>query len=143
MTRELSAPLTELVAWLARDDHDPVHAWEPDPALESLHCHPDLVERLSELARPIRGSRRVFVAGCPVIHEPGGRPLAAAAGTSWLVVRSAMPAGDLAPGHPLHADLAPDWVELDPWTVDVSLARGIDLLRAHVARAFSRAERGL
>ena len=35
-----------------------------------------------------------------------------------------------------------DWVELDPWGVDVAFARTIDLLRGHVARAYERAEAG-
>jgi hypothetical protein len=31
-------------------------------------------------------------------------------------------------------------VELDPWQPDISLTRGIDLLRTRVARAFADAE---
>ena len=68
--------------------------------------------------------------------HPRGRPIAAAAGTAWLVVRSGLPAGALraarrctSPG----LDRA-GWVELDPWAPDVAFARAIDLLRAHVAR---------
>jgi hypothetical protein len=75
-----------------------------------------------------------------VIHHPQGRPIAAAAGTSWLVVRSALPAGALRSAQPLDEQLDPDWVELDPWGVEVAFAPTIDLLRGHVARAYARAE---
>jgi hypothetical protein len=81
------------------------------------------VARVSEIARPILGTVRVFVGGCPVIHHPSGQPIAAASGTAWLVVRE-----------------RDEWTELDPWQADVALARGIDLLRARVASAYARAE---
>jgi hypothetical protein len=113
----------ELLAWLDQREHEPVAGWAADPPLEQLHCHPDLVARVSEIARPIRGAARVFVAGCPVIHHPRGAPIAAASGTAWFVVRE-----------------HDDWVELDPWQPDISLTRGIDLLRTRVARAFADAE---
>jgi hypothetical protein len=129
-----------LLEWLERADHEPVHGWAPDLPIGELRCHPDLVARLAEIARPIGDTRRQFVAGCPVIHHPNGRPIAAAAGTSWLVVRSALPAGALRSAQPLAAPLEPDWVELDPWAVGVAFARAVDLLRGHVARAYERAE---
>ena len=132
-----------LLAWLVRADHDPEPGWAPDPPIGELRCHPDLVARLAEIARPIGDARRRFVAGCPVIQHPRGRPIAAASGTSWLVIRSALPAGALASrwSHD-DEDLGGDWVELDPWGVDVAFARTIDLLRGHVARAYERAEAG-
>jgi hypothetical protein len=128
----------DLVTWLGAD-HDAVAGWEPDPALETLRCHPDLVARLAEVSRPIPRIARVFVAGCPVIHHPRGVPIAAAAGTSWLVARSDKPPGALTPRESV-ANLGPDWVELDPWSVDVAFAKGTDLLRAHVTRAYELAE---
>src|SRR5947209_6728075 len=76
----------ELLAWMQRDDHT-VDGWAPDLAIEELHCHPDLVERLSQIARPQRGAARVWVSGCPVVHHPLGAPIACATGTSRLVVR--------------------------------------------------------
>jgi hypothetical protein len=112
-----------LDAWLARTDHEPVTGWAPEPPIEELHCHPDLIERVALVARPITGTVRVFVAGCPVIHHPSGPPIAAASGTAWFVVRE-------------HGD----WAELDPWQPDVALTRGIDLLRIRVAAAFARVE---
>jgi hypothetical protein len=57
-----------------------------------------------------------------VIHHPSGPPVAAASGTAWFVVRE-----------------ADDWNEVDPWQSDIALARGLDLLRARVTRAFNAA----
>jgi len=139
VSREPTTLEPALLEWLGRSEHLPVTGWEPDPPLDALHCHPDLVARLAEIARPVRGTARTFVAGCPVIHHPAGQPIAAASGTSWLVVRSAQPAGALA-SHWHTNGLAPEWVDLDPFAPDVALARGIDLLRAQVARAFELAD---
>ena len=116
------SPEPDLLAWLARLDHEPVSGWAPDPPIAALHCHPDLVARVSEIARPIPGAVRVFVAGCPVIHHPSGPPVAAASGTAWFVVRQVN-----------------DWNEVDPWQSDIALARGLDLLRERVTRAFNAA----
>lgn len=146
MSPEPTALAPALIDWLGRADHEPGRDWAPDPPLTELRCHPDLVARLAEVARSVGRSAvgavgRRFVAGCPVIHHHQGRPIAAAAGTDWLVVRSALPAGALARAASLESGLDPDWVELDPWAVDVAFARSTDLLRAHVARAYERAER--
>jgi hypothetical protein len=131
---------SELLAWMQRDDHT-VDGWAPDLAIEELHCHPDLVERLSQIARPQRGAGRVWISGCPVVHHPLGPPIACATGTSRLVVRSAQPAGALASKwHTPELDAA--WVDLDPWAADVTFARTLDVLRAHVARAYALAEDG-
>jgi len=124
-----------------RDLDEPVKGWAPMPPYEALLCHPDLVERLAEVSRTVGAARRVFVAGCPVIHHPRGRAIAAAWGTSWLTVRSGRPAGALATANQPLAGLDAPWVMLDPWAADVSLSRTIDLLRAHVARAYELAER--
>jgi hypothetical protein len=126
--------------WLGRDDHV-VDGWGDELPLGQLHCHPDLVERLTQIARPVRGACRVFVDGCPVVHHAAGAPIACATGTSRLVVRSAEPAGALAsrwttPGLPAA------WVDLDPWAADVTFARALDLLRAQVRRAYELAEVG-
>jgi hypothetical protein len=119
---------------------EPAPGWEADPPLDQLHSHPDLIARLAEIARPIAGVRRRFVGGCPVIEHPNGRPIAAAAGTSWLVVRSDLPAGALGLGSPLATALGPEWLQLNPWSENVAFARALDLLRAHVARAYELAE---
>jgi len=137
----MTGTLTELREWLTRDVDEPIAAWAPTPPVEALRCHPDLVARLAEVARSVGPVRRVFVEGCPVIHHPRGRAIAAASGTGWLTVRSARPAGALATDAEVLAGLGPDWVMLDPWAADVALSRTIDLLRAHVASAYDRAER--
>jgi hypothetical protein len=112
----------DLVAWLNRDDHEPVTEWEPEPPGPQLRCAPRLVARLAEVARPIGHTGRRFVDGCPVVHHPNGRPIAAAAGTNRLTTRT-----------------AEGWIELDPWGPDIAFARVVDLLRAHVARAYELA----
>lgn len=137
MSPETAALPYDLLAWLRRDDHT-VDGWASDVPIEELHCHPDLVERLTDIARPQRGAARVWIAGCPVVHHGNGAPIACATGTSRLVVRSALPAGALASRW--HTpDLDPAWVDLDPWAADVTFARTLDVLRAHVARAYELA----
>jgi hypothetical protein len=133
--------LTELRAWLTRDVHDPVDVWEREPAPDALQCRPDLVARLAEIARPVGAVRRVFVGGRPVIHHPNGMPIAAASGTASLTVRSARSAGALATYEVWLDGLGPEWTMLDPWAPDVALSRTIDLLRGHIAHAYTLAER--
>ncbi len=129
----------EVVAWLSDDDHD-VTGWAPEPARAELRCHPDLVERLTQATRPVaRTAVRVWVDGCPVIHHPGGAPVACAWNTGHLVVRSDQAAGALAVTSTRTA-LDSTWVDLDPWAPDVTFTRTIELLRMHVRRAFDLAE---
>jgi hypothetical protein len=129
-----------LLAWLARTEHTPANGWEPEPPESELHCDSKLVTRLASVARPVGGAGRRFVEGCPVIQHPRGRPIAAAAGSAWFVARSALPAGALRPVVTRASFLDPAWVELDPWPGDTAFARTIDLLRAHVARAYEQAD---
>ncbi|HEV7523795.1 MAG TPA: hypothetical protein VGP92_02450 [Acidimicrobiia bacterium] len=130
-----------LSAWLVRADHEPVPDWEPDPPAATLQCDPALVARLAAVARPIGRPGRRFVDGCPVIHHPRGAPIATAAGADWIAVRSGLPAGALAVTRPPEPALAErGWVNLDPWGPDTAFARVIDLLRAHVSRAYELAE---
>jgi hypothetical protein len=129
-----------LRTWLTSDGHD-VTGWDAEPPREELQCHPDLVERLTQIARPIAGVRRAWVSGYPVVHHPSGTPIACAGGTNWLVVRSRRPAGALA--SEWHTSgLGDGWVDLDPWAADVTFARTIEVLRGHVRAAFERAESG-
>ena len=129
-----------LLAWLTRDDHE-VAGWAPEPPLDELRCHPDLVERLEQAARPVRGSALVWVRGGPVIHHRAGPPIAFARGTSLLVVRSALPPGALATSART-VGLDASWVHLDPWAADVAFAHTLELLRMHVRRAYDYAEAG-
>jgi len=150
---ELSEPLE---AWLRSDAHDIDHRfddrtnewsgdradeWSGGPPIEQLRCHPDLAERLTQIARPVRGTRRVWIDGCPVVHHPSGAPIACATGTSRLVVRSAQPAGALVSRWRTRG-LNPAWKDLDPWAADVAFARALELLRMHVRHAYDLAEAG-
>ena len=137
----MTETLTELREWLTHDVDDPVDGWAPAPPDQQLRCHPDLVARLAEVSRSVGSVGRVFVGGCPVIHHPRGRAIAAAWGTSSLIVRSARPAGALATTEDPLSGLGTEWTMLDPWAADVALSRAIDLLRSHVARAYELAER--
>lgn len=129
-----------LSAWLAATA--PVDDWAPEPPAADLRCETGLVSRLALVARPIGLTGRRFVAGCPVIHHPRGRPLAVAEGSAWIAIRSDLPAGALERSGAHLARLSePGWVELDPWAPDTAFARTIDLLRAHVTRAYEDAER--
>jgi hypothetical protein len=130
-----------LVEWLSfAGDRPPAPGWEADPPPEDLRCDRALVARLAEVARPIRGVRRRFVAGSPVIEHPRGRPIAAATGTAWLAVRSDLPPGALQIDTPMVNALGPHWLELNPWSENVAFARALDLLRAHLARAYELAD---
>ena len=141
VSRDPAGLAPALVDWLRLPrDHEPAPGWEADPPLDELHCHPDLIARLAEVARPIAGVRRRFVGGCPVIEHPKGRPIAAAAGTSWLAVRSNLPPGALQVDPRSIAAAGPEWLSLNPWSDNVGFARALDLLRAHVARAYDLAE---
>jgi hypothetical protein len=137
VTHERELPVA-LRAWLTRDDHD-VAGWAPDPPAAELRCAPELVERLTQVARPAaRDAARVWVEGCPVVHHPNGAPIACAYGADTLVVRSGEPAGALAPAAPV-GGLDDTWVALDPWAVDTSFARTGELLKMHVHRAYELA----
>ena len=128
----------ELLEWLTNDAHE-VDGWAPDLPIGELRCHPDLVERLTQCARPVRGTCRVWREGRPVIHHPHGAPIAWASGTAEFAVRSDQPAGSLV-SRLVVAALPQSWLVLDPWAVDVSFARTLELLRMHVRRAYELAE---
>ncbi len=128
---------TALRAWIT-DPASTAVGWAPEPPTDELRCHRDLITRLAEVARPVDGTARVFVAGCPVVHAECGPAIAAASGRSWLAVASGRPAGDLAPRSRFSSGLPAGWVDLEPWAQDVAFARAIDLLRAHVVDALRR-----
>jgi hypothetical protein len=131
----------ELFTWLVRADGEPVRGWDPDVPPADSRCSPELVRRLAEVARPVGAVGRRFVAGRPVIHHPNGSAIAVADGTAWMAVRSGLPAGALVSSDPHLPDLSEyGWVELDAWGPDIAFARVVDLLRAHVARAYALAE---
>jgi hypothetical protein len=137
-TRTLPAALQE---WLGREHPSAPDGWGPEPAIDALRCHPDLVERLAGLARALPDARRTFVAGCPVVHHPAGPAIAAAAGTSTLIVRCGGAPGILDPGLRT-AGLDDAWCDLDPWAADVTFTRSTDLLRDALRRAYEQARTG-
>ena len=126
--------------WLRAPTERPV-GWAPEPPLDELRCHPDLSKRLTEAARPVRGTVRAWVDGCPVVHHRAGPAIAFACGTGYLAVRSGEPAGALAP-RVCARGLDDGWVELDPWAPDITFVKTKELLRRHVQRAYDRAEGG-
>jgi hypothetical protein len=137
----MTVTYAELRRWLTRGVDEPVDGWEPTPPVDALRCDPDLIARLSEVSKSVGAVRRHFVDGCPVIHHPRGRAIAAASGNAWLTVRSARAAGALATGEVPLRGLGPEWTMLDPWAPGVALSRAVDLLRSHVARAYELAGR--
>lgn len=142
MNPEFTSLDVALFRWLTADEPELVDAWEPDPPAAELRCDPGLVARLALVTRPIGNTRRRFVAGCPVIHHPRGRPIAVAEGSSWAAIRSDLPTGALERSGACVCRLSEfGWVELDPWAPDTAFARTIELLRAHVTRAYENAER--
>jgi hypothetical protein len=131
---ELPAPLRE---WLEQDHHDVREGGPAEADGRPPECDPELVERVSQLVRPLRGTRRTFVAGCPVFHHPSGPPFAAAFGRSHVVVRGRVaPLG--APAAPVRG-LPAGWTELDPEPDDVGFARGRELARTALAQAYDAA----
>lgn len=132
-------PDDTLLGWLLDGKTVTAEGWEPEPAAAEMQCDADLVARVAEIARPVFGTRRTWVAGCPVVSHANGRVIAAAADAAWFVVRSDRPAGALASADDATL-LDPPWQRLDPWAVDIAFAKGTDLLRAHVVRAMELAE---
>jgi len=53
--------------------------------------------------------------------------------------RSSPGARSFIAGTAVRSRLSSDWVELEPWPEDIAFARGVDLLRGHVRRAYERA----
>ena len=127
----------EVVAFL-REPYALDDTAEAAPALEALCCHPDLVDRLTELGRFVR-ARRVFVGGCPVLLDATtAGPFAAAWGTHVVMLRLGEHPGALAVEPPHIDGLDNDWVRVNPWPQDVTFRRGTDLLRDVVGRAAVR-----
>lgn len=134
------APPPTLRHWLRSDEHD-VEGWEASPSISDVRCHPDLIDALLRLARAVGKTGMVYVDGVPVIHHPGGAPIAFAAGQNVLCIRSAQPAGLLA--SPVCVEgLDDDWVMLDWRALDVTFSRTKELLASHMHAAYDRVESG-
>jgi hypothetical protein len=106
-----------------------------------LHVHPDLQERLDQLAVGHPGGRSVGLYGVPGLVA-GGVIYAVARGTSRIEFR--IPSGPAREAILLHGGDAesafgPDWVVADAWLSDIPSAAGTALLRSWVAVAASTA----
>jgi hypothetical protein len=133
-------PTPALVEWLRFDAHD-VEGWDSPPSIHDVRCHPDLIDVLLHLARAVGKTGNVYVDGVPVIHHPGGAPIAFAAGQNVLGIRSALPAGPLVSDVYVE-ELGDDWVMLDWRALDVTFSRTKELLASHMQAAYDRVESG-
>jgi hypothetical protein len=117
-------------AWLARPhdvaDLQDASARAPDP----------VAERLLSLTRPLRPAR-ALVAGAVVVHDRSGTPFAAAL-DGCLVVRLRAVPGTLV-ARPVVG--LSGWLALDPFPPDVTFAKGQDVLRHVLTRAYEDAGR--
>jgi len=100
-----------------------------------MHTHPDVCERLDQLAR---GGRAVGAYGLCARAARGGVLYALGMGTSSIALR--LPDGHareavLANGGRIDPDLGPDWVLADAWLSTLSGADGSSLLAAWVEAA--------
>jgi len=118
----------ELRAWLAQEHDD---APNSDASARESNT---VAERLLALTRALR-PRRAEVAGCIVLHHPSGMPFAAACEDRVLVRADDVPAALTA--QPV--DGLSGWVAVDPWPPDITFARGAEVLRDALTRAFARA----
>ena len=109
---------------------DPLGAWE-------MHTHPDLMERLCELAP---GWPLTAAYGVPLLAGEGVAAVVAL-GTGWLAVRiDLLPVGitSLEPA-PAWTFAGGDWHIVDPWQGQLSTAYGTRVLRGLVRAALSYA----
>lgn len=103
-----------------------------------LRCHPDLRERLEQVAEPI-GLQVDHVRGVPVLIHPNGVAFAAARGTSLVLLR--LPPDECADVQRSRwTGDAPDadWVAVEPW-LDLPDPEPRQRLSEWVARAFAHA----
>jgi len=108
-------------------------AWE-------LHAHPDLCERLDDVAP---GGRRVEVYGLPGRASQSGVLYVVARGTSGILLRLPTgPARDavLANGGAVASDIGSDWVRADAWLTDIPSAAGRELLAGWIEAARGAAD---
>ena len=111
-----------------------------------LHCHPDLIEHLLAL-----GGGYLPCYGLPLLVHENGVAFAFAQGTSTLVLRlppaeqaEVLDAKDSSDRNRaeireetlrLAEALGPEWVAADPWPLEVTRERGLELLRGWVGQA--------
>jgi hypothetical protein len=105
-----------------------------------LHTHPDLHERLLQVAVALPRGCEAALFGCPVLAVRGV-VFAATLGTSFLGVRLA---GDDVPlalelGGQSWSNAGDDWVSFDAWNIDVPTRTWIGDLSYWCERAYHRA----
>jgi len=107
-----------------------------------LHAHPDLCERLLDVAEGIEGASTFGVFGLPCLVDRGRVLRAFARGTSSLWLRlAASTRGELGPDEAWPAtELGPDWVRIDAWQTVRPSAEGTAWVRRLAAAAFESAE---
>jgi hypothetical protein len=109
-----------------------------------LSAHPDLEERLGELARGLPGATITGYRGHPVVVDDRWVVRALATGTSGLLLRlhdGQDRVAVLAHGGEARPDLGPDWVRADPWLSGLPSADGTILVRRWVAAALGGQDR--
>jgi len=107
-----------------------------------LHAHPDLCERLLDVAEGIDNASAVGVFGLPCLVDRGGVLRAVARGTSslWLQLAAATRA-ELGPDEAWPAgELGSDWVRVDAWQTVRPSPEGTAWVRRLIAAAFESAE---
>jgi hypothetical protein len=102
-----------------------------------LHSHPDLEERLGQLAVGLPGGSTIGLYGAPGLAT-NGIVYAVAGGTSTIHLR--LPAGPIRDEITSHADrgpseFGPDWVVADAWLSSLSSADGTALLQSWLREA--------
>lgn len=110
--------------------------------IEELRTHPDLEERLAQIAPPASADHKWILAGSPVLVTPSGLIYAIAQGMDFLALRLGPQSQAVA--LELHArvveDLGPDWVAVDVWCKHATLSQGTGDLRYLTASALEYAE---
>jgi hypothetical protein len=128
--------------WLRAQTHRPRgRLWTRRKVpLQDLRCHPDLCERLDELAHGLPGVRVRYVGGLPILVHPGGVVFAVGGGTTWSALR-------LPPR--VHTaiirsewglrGLEGEWIDVDPWLSDIPRHDGLRRLRGWSRAAYDHA----
>ena len=141
--REQAVPRAAQRSQRDEDDHE-------------LHCHPDLVERLAEVASGlVTGATSAF--GLPVLAHENGVAFAFAQGTSLIALRlpvelqaEVVEARGSGRAHRAQLDamtlrfaeqLGAEWVAADPWPIDINAEAGLAQLRAWCRSAYEHAGR--
>jgi len=109
----------------------------------SLSTHPDLCERVREIGEAARTPATFgYAYGRPVLTAVNGVIVAFAAGTHIFCVR--VPFSDVDPRLVVEGEpqLGDDWTRVDPWTIEIPKAEGLEQLASLVRLAVENAGNG-